>query len=236
MMSTPNMLNSFKQIIAQVGVVTIGAIGSLAVAYPVQAAKLDLGSWSSFGDVVSTSSQARLTNAVNPATGFGDDDFIGIEPINRNISGRNPLYLPTEPLEPYLTLSQGALGLDAKEGSAIQTVLNVMAGDKFSFDWNFTTFDSLNIDRAFVAINNVVNKLVDNKASTLTGSNPFSYTFTGAGSYRIAIGVVDVNDAFSSSILTVSNANIAAVPTPAILPGLIALGLGARAKRRRTSN
>jgi hypothetical protein len=232
-MLTSNQINSFKQVIAQIGMVTIG---TLVLAHPAQAAKLNLGSWSSFGDVVSTSAQAQLTNAVNPATGFGDDDFIGLDPINRNISGRNPLYLATEPLEPYLTLSQGALGLDAVEGSAIQTVLNVMAGDKFSFDWNFTTFDSLNIDRAFVAINNVVNKLVDNKATTLTGSGPFSYTFTGAGSYRIAIGLFDVKDAFSSSVLTVSNANIAAVPTPAILPGLIALGLGASAKRRRSLN
>jgi hypothetical protein len=201
-----------------------------------QAATLNLNTWSQFGDVTTTPTQATLTNAVNPNTGFGDDDFIGINPINRNISGNNPLFLATTAFEGALTLPQGALGLDAIEGSAIQTILNVMAGDKFSFNWNFQTFDRDNVDRAFVAINNVLNPRASNTAITLTGNSPFSYSFATAGSYRVAIGIVDVGDAFSSSILTVNRADLTPIPTPALLPGLIALGLRIGSKRRRAAN
>jgi hypothetical protein len=126
--------------------------------------------------------------------------------------------------------------LDAIEGSAIQTILNVMAGDKFSFNWNFQTFDTDNIDRAFIAINNVINPKASNTAITLTGNSPFSYSFATTGSYRVAIGIVDVRDAFSSSILTVNRADLTSIPTPALLPGLIALGLRIGSKRRRAAN
>jgi hypothetical protein len=200
-----------------------------------QAASLDLSTWSKFGDVRATSAQAQLTNSVNPDTGLGNDDFVGPgapTPINRNISGINPLFLATEPFEGALTLPSGALGLDAIEGSAIQTVLNVVAGDRFSFNWNFATFDSRNYDRAFIAINNVLNPKASNTAITLTGSSAFSRIFNEAGSYRVAIGLVDGTDVSESSILTVNNANLTAVPTPALLPGLMALGLRV-AKRRR---
>jgi hypothetical protein len=54
--------------------------------------------------------------------------------------------------------------------------------------------------------------------------------------YRVAIGLVDVNEVSGSSILTVNNANITAVPTPALLPGLIALGMRVRAKRRQSAH
>jgi hypothetical protein len=201
-----------------------------------QAASLDLNTWVQLGDVRTTPAQATLTNAVSPSSGLGSDDFSGLTEINRNISGRSPLFLANEPFESGLTLPAGALGLDAIEGSAIQTVLNVVAGDRFSFNWAFQTFDTGNIDRAFIAINNVINPRASNTATNLTGSSLFSRTFTEAGSYRVAIGLVDVNDAFSSSILTVNNANITAVPTPALLPGLIALGMRVRAKRRQSAD
>jgi hypothetical protein len=201
-----------------------------------QAASLDLNTWVQLGDVRTTPAQATLTNAVSPSSGLGSDDFSGLTEVPRNISGRSPLFLASEPFESGLTLPSGALGLDAIEGSAIYTVLNVLAGDRFSFNWNLATFDTGNIDRAFVAINNVLNLRASNTAANLTGSSLFSRTFTEAGSYRVAIGLVDVNDAFSSSILTVNNANITPVPTPALLPGLIALGLRVRAKRRQSAH
>jgi hypothetical protein len=230
-MSFFNARQSFKRIVTQVSVVGVVTIGAVALAHPAQSASLDLSTWGTFGDIKATATQAQLTNAVNPASGFGSDDYdAALNPINRNISGSNPVYVPPGVFEAIFVLPSGALGSNVIEGSVIQTVLDgVMAGDKLSFNWSLQTFDT---DRAFVAINNVINPIASNTATTLTGSSPFSYTFAGAGSYRVAIGVVDVGNAFSSSILTVNNANLTAVPTPALLPGLIALGLRVRAKRR----
>lgn len=218
-----NAAHSFKQIVTQMGVMGVVAIGSLALAQPAQAASLNLSTWNAFGDVLSTSAQAQITNAANIGDG-GDNDA-----INQNLSGNSALLI--DALENNLPLGLGTIDADeATEGSAIQTTLiGVMAGDKFSFNWSFKTFDTRFIDRAFVTINDTL--------FNLTGPNPlFSYTFTGAGNYRIAIGVVDVVDVTNSSILTVNNANFTAVPTPALLPGLIALGLRSGLKRRQTSN
>jgi hypothetical protein len=217
-MSLFNSINLLKQSAQQLGLVSIAAIGSLALAHPAQAASLNLATWNKLGDVQSTASQANLTNAFND----GADDA-----INRNLSGNSSLLI--DALENSLSLPSGRIGTDAYEGSAIQTTLNgVMAGDKFSFNWDFQSFDSTYIDRAFVTINNTL--------FNLTGTNPFSYTFSGAGNYRIAIGIVDVDDTIGSSILTVKNADLTAVPTPALLPGLIALGLRSGLKRRKIPN
>jgi hypothetical protein len=218
-MSTLNALSSLKQVVTQISMVGVISIGTVALAHPAQAASLNLTTWAKFGDVEAIPTQATLTNAFSN----GLDDA----PINRNRSGNDPLLI--DDLENALALPLGRLGTDAVEGSAIQTTLTgVMAGDKFGFNWNFQTFDNLFIDRAFVTINNTV--------FNLTGTNPFSFTFTGAGNYRIAIGVLDVDDLTDSSILTVNNANFTAVPTPALLPGLMAMGLRISAKRRRTPN
>jgi hypothetical protein len=234
-----NMRNSLQKALAQASMVGAVAIGGVALAHPAQAASLDLATWTRFGDAQLTTSQAIITNATSPNSPYGSDDFSGITPVNYNVSDNDPIF-PIDLFESSLTLPLGAVGLalggaDAKEGSAIQTIFNnVMAGDKFSFNWIFQTFDMGNTDRVFVAINNVLNPKANNTAINLTGNTPFSYTFTGAGTYRVAIGVVDVNDAFSSSILTVSNADMsaAAVPTPALLPGLVGLGLGVLRKRK----
>jgi hypothetical protein len=216
-MSLFNSINLLKQSAQQLSLVSIAA-GGLALAQPAQAARLNLATWNKFGDVQSTAAQANLTNAFND----GADDA-----INRNLSGNSPLSI--DPLENNLSLPLGTIGTDATEGSAIQTILTgVMAGDKFSFNWNFQPSGTPNIDRAFVTINNTL--------FNLTGTNPFSYTFTGAGNYRVAIGIVDVGDATGSSKLTVNNADLTAVPTPVLLPGLIALGLRSGIKRRRMAN
>ncbi len=227
--ATSKVRNPLQQVLTQVSTIGLVSIGTLALAHPAQAASLDLTTWGKFGDVSATSARATLTNAAIPSSVTISDDSEGGRAINRNVSGTSALFFASDSLEEALTLSEGALGLDAVEGSAIQTILNnVMAGDKFSFNWVFRTFDTDNIDRAFVTINDAV--------FNLAGTNPFSYTFTGAGNYRVAIGLVDVDDAIQSSILTVNNADFTAVPTPALLPGLIALGLRAGTKRRRAAN
>ena len=90
---------------------------------------------------------------------------------------------------------------DAYYGSAIKQILSFNAGDEFSFDWTFNTLDS---DQAFVVI--------DNTAQVLSSNTPYSYTFTTSGNYQIAMGVLDVGDSTGVSTLTLSNAQIQAVP------------------------
>jgi hypothetical protein len=86
-------------------------------------------------------------------------------------------------------------------GSAIKKTLSFNAGDQFSFNWNFSTADS---DQAFVSINNAI--------QVLSGSNPYRFTFANSGNYQVAMGVLDVTDSTGVSTLTLSNAQIQAVP------------------------
>ena len=90
---------------------------------------------------------------------------------------------------------------DAYYGSAIKQILSFNAGDKFSFDWTFNTSDS---DQAFVVI--------DNAIAVLSTGSPYSYTFANSGNYQVAMGVLDVGDSTGVSTLTLSNAQIQAVP------------------------
>jgi hypothetical protein len=195
------------------GAVSFGAINTA------QAASLNLSTWTPVGDVQLNSSQARMSNAFSD----GLDDS-----VNRNLSGANPVTV--DALESELSLPQLTLGNDALEGSGLKTVLNgVMAGDTLSFNWSFQTFDPEFIDRAFFA--------VDNTVFNLNTGNSFSYRFATPGNYRVAFGVIDVDDTTGSSILTVADANIRPIPTPVMIPGLAVVGLKVlKNKRRRTSD
>jgi hypothetical protein len=209
------MFTNFKHSVVTAGTVSLLSFGSLAVASPSYAVSLDLSTWNRIGDVTTNPSQAILNtggeNTTTAPTG----------------GGTNPLSL-----EDFLGLAPDKLindlNPDAWQGSAIKNTLAVNAGDIFSFDWNFSSSDD---DIAFVTINNNI--------TALTGSSPFSYTFATAGNYNIGIGVVDVLDAFNSSTLTVSNANLQPVPEPTtILGSLTALGFGTgmlRRSRKKTS-
>jgi hypothetical protein len=198
-------------------------LSSFAVASPSFAVGVNLGSVNRNGDVGNvTPTQATITNAF---PGGGDDGG-----TNYNVSGNQPV--SPYRLETSLGLNAGALGLDVAEGSAISFVRSFQAGDVFSFNSNFQTFDTPGFDRAFVSI---VNSTTNAVITPLTlGNSTFNYTFPTANNYTIGIGVVDGhNDATGSSRLTVSNANIAPVPEPlTILGSVTALGLGANLRRR----
>jgi hypothetical protein len=101
-------------------------------------------------------------------------------------------------LETFLGFTPNA---DTTYGSAIKQTLSFNAGDQFSFDWT-SNIDSQ--DQAFVAINNAIQVLS-------TGSS-YSYTFATAGNYQVAMGVIDLFDSTGVSTLTLSNAQIQAVP------------------------
>jgi hypothetical protein len=110
----------------------------------------------------------------------------------------------TGSLEEFLRIEPTDLNnaiADAYYGSAIKQTFSFNAGDQFSFNWSFNTSDS---DQAFVSIGNAIQVLS-------TGSS-YNYTFTTAGNYQVAMGVVDLFDSTGPSTLTLSNAQIQAVP------------------------
>ena len=104
-------------------------------------------------------------------------------------------------LESFLGFTSGSLDANTTFGSAIKQTFSFNAGDQFSFSWSFNTSDS---DQAFVSIGNAIQVLS-------TGSF-YNYTFTTAGDYQVAMGVVDLFDSTGPSTLTLSNAQIQAVP------------------------
>ena len=96
-------------------------------------------------------------------------------------------------------------------------------------NWIFDTSDE---DQAFVSIGNNI--------AVLSGSNPYSYTFPTSGSYQVAVGVLDVRDSTGVSTLTLSNAQIQAVPwetdTLPVLGSTVLFGIGVWAKRKYARN
>jgi hypothetical protein len=205
-----------KQKIQKAIVFSLFSLSSFTIASPSFAASINLSSWDRSGDVFATPGEATLTNAFSDGT---DDD------VNYNVSNNDPTEVDS--LETFLGLNLGSLGLDATEGSAIKKAFNVVAGDVFSFDYSFLTYDTFASDRAFVTISNSVIPLI--------GSSNFRYTFATSGSYNIGLGVVDVDDVSGSSILRVSRANYqsTSVPEPSLLLGFILTGgLGVMLKRK----
>jgi hypothetical protein len=196
-------------------------LGVLLATAPAQAASVDLSSWSIIGDGITSSSGATLTNQSVPGDLFSDGN------TTINVSGQSPADIFGTPnFETLLGLSQGAftnqLGLDVYEGSAIRKTLTVAAGEALSFNFSFPVKDAQDV--GFVKIGSTLVAL---------GGSPFSYTFATGGDYDIAIGVADVGDYTNSSKLAISGAAINAVPTPALLPGLIGFGVAALRKRRQ---
>jgi hypothetical protein len=148
----------------------------------------------------------------------------------------------------HLGLNVGDLDINgmAFEGSAISTTLKVVAGEKFTFKWNFLTnetaslppFSPLN-DFAFFTVNGDIFKLADvNDASNIssffnseTGDRTFSYTFTESSIYKVGIGVVDIDDFTNTSALQIREASltsvIQSVPEPsAALGSCLVIGFG----------
>ncbi|QZZ22774.1 PTPA-CTERM sorting domain-containing protein [Leptothermofonsia sichuanensis E412] len=99
-----------------------------------------------------------------------------------------------------------------------------------SFNWNYGTRDSSPFWDPFGYIVNGVFTQLTNSAGPTIQNGSVSFNVALGDSFGFRIRTVD-NLAGRASA-TISNFNVQAIPTPALLPGLIGLGLGALRKRK----
>jgi hypothetical protein len=161
------------------GLALASGLGAIAFSTPAYSINVNLGTFTSIGDV--SNGNTTINSGSTVFTGGGQDslkEFLAIDPTDFDNAIPNAYY-----------------------GSAIKKTLSFNAGDQFSFNWAFITSDS---DQAFVVI--------DNAIAVLSTGSPYSYTFANSGNYQIAMGVLDVGDSTGVSTLTLSNAQIQAVP------------------------
>lgn len=207
-------LSSLKRFTLVTGVATTMSLGGLAIAPTAEALSFGGATWTTTGNVI-----PLPPGQVNLLTGLGSTDA-----------------LSTTAYQDFLGIASSALdGIPTSfdsitRGSAIKLTVN--AGDTIRFNWSFLTEDLVEPDFAFVILPGSV-------AEGLTGSTgTFTQTFATGGLF--AIGVVDVNDVDDNdddesstlSTLTLSNGRFTPIPTPALLPGLVGLGIAAVRKRK----
>ncbi len=196
---------------------TLALLGGAGAA---SAQSADFNLWTAAGDVLGGSTSATLTTAAE-------------------LSGETPLSgssaLEFYELEPALALLGGTLPGDTFEGSGLQHSFVAEAGTLLSFSWTLSTidYDAGFADRAFVVLDgSTVLPLGTVAASPVSGS--FSHFFAEAGSYSLAIVVMDVNDYIGLSTLEVSDLAVSVVPEPGSLALMLAgvAGVGAVVRRR----
>lgn len=217
-------------------------VGAAPASATVVNGTFDAGSltgWSIGGDAAALDGTAVLT------TSYGADDDGG---VNLNQSGQAPLAAGGD-LEVFAGLVAGSLdeaAQQAYEGSALQQTFTVSAGDQLSFDWRLLSNDTAMPDLAFVAVDAQLTTLALSPQAAAggaalgyaggTGWASFTYTFVGAGSHTLVLGVADRGDYIGTSALQVDNVLLTPVPEGdgAVLAALGAglLGWQRRARRR----
>ena len=178
--------------------------------------------WTLLGDAVSAGGTLTVTTAFN-----GDSDA----PFN--LSGHGAVWIDT--LESAAGLPFHTLDMPdepAYEGSLVTQTFAVQAGDRLSFDYAFSTQETLFQDRAFLVINGSLVTLATRSGQPPGGGAQFSYTFPSSGTATLAFGVVDTGDFNGVSRLSVSNVTLAPVPEPAGWALWLAGAAGLAALRR----
>lgn len=147
------------------------------------------------------------------------DNFGG----NSQASIEAALNLPSGTLDMVMgTQTNGQIPIDATIGSVIYKQVTVQAGQMLVFDYSFGSLDYLPFnDFGFVSIEGAgVFKLnnVEGIKGPLTGTlsgvfvqslkETFSYVFTEAGTYTVALGVMNVGDTSVDSKLIVDGLNV----------------------------
>jgi len=213
-----------------------------------------LTGWQAHGDVLAVGGQVRMTNA---STEFDDDD-LGVGNEGRlNQSG-------TAAVDFFQSLSLAGIPVQnfdigglAYEGSAIRQDFTAFGGNSLTvtFDWAFSSNDTLPSDFGFLTINNTVHRVVDANtrylSSNFLGSavddddqnvrwswyqSSYTYQASGNGTVSLALGVVDIGDTQYTSQMRFDNIAVSAVPEPetyALMLGGLGL-MGVYIRRRRT--
>jgi len=223
--TTTSSLLRTKPLVAAAALGLLALIGNAAHA---QATTDSLTGWSVYGDVVTQSGAITLTTAYLD----GDSD----QPSN--LSGTSAVDIGT--LESAAGVGLYGLDLSAEktgiEGSLIGQSFAATAGQTLSFDWSFSTLDTLFQDRAFVVIDGEVITLAT-LSTPGAATQTFSHTFAQSGNTTLSFGVIDTVDVLGVSSLSVSKLQlVSAVPEPAttamMLAGLALVGVVARRRMR----
>jgi hypothetical protein len=221
---------------------TVGLVfglSTLVLASPSQAALINFSSWNLVGDVATPSlgradfSSNALQNDDSPNP---DSDFnFSTIPAVDSLTLESSLGLPSQSLDP-----DPANFIFAFEGSGLQQEYTFTEETTFSFNWTFLTNDQTrNIsgfdfdDYAFIALDDQIIPLASTNSSVSTlipsstnysreVSGNYTQTFS-PGTYRIALGVVDVGSFDSTSALQINNGQLSnqQVPEPTSWLGLL---------------
>lgn len=234
---------------------TVGLVfglGTLVLVSPSQAALINFSSWNLVGDVATPSlGRADLSsNALqNDDSPNPDSDFnFSTIPAVDSLTLESSLGLPSQSLDP-----DPVNFIFAFEGSGLQQEYTFTEETTFSFNWTFLTNDQTrNIsgfdfdDYAFIALDDQIIPLASTNSSVSTlipSSSNYSREVSGnytqnfsPGTYRIALGVVDVGSFDSTSALQINNGQLSnqQVPEPTSWLGLlVVVPLGLLSKLRR---
>lgn len=145
------------------------------------------------------------TSVPSSVTIFGGN-FFGVSPVDAN--------------------GDGVLGVTG--ATYYLTTLAGSVASYVSFNWDYGTFDDPTggYDPFGFVVNNVFTLLADIDG---TAGN---YTFLVNPGDEFGFGVLTVDNAFGAGYATISNFNVTPVPTPALLPGLIGMGVAALRKKQ----
>lgn len=197
---------------------SVGLIALLSGNAHAQATTGSLAGWGAVGDVIALNGTITLTSA----------ELDGGADQASNVSGHSAVDIAE--VETAAGVAAYALDLSEAEygyqGSLVGQSFAVLAGQTLSFDWSFSSLETLFEDRAFVVLDGQVITL-----ATMTApggaSQTFSHTFAQAGTSTLSLGVIDTVDYLGVSTLNVSKLQLVAAPIPEPSTwALLAGGLG----------
>ena len=220
-----NLMNSFN---VTTGALSLFSLATFLGANPAQAlvnGSFETGDFTNWETIGNTSIQTSSFGS-GPTKGDFQALLFNAQPTAFDLS-----------IELFLGLPFGSLdGLgngNATTGSAIKQTFTAQAGDTLTFDWNFLTDEATPTvfnDFAFVSIAGV-DTLADTSSEFVSSLTPFveetefnnfSFTFENTGTYTLGLGVTNSVDTVVNSGLLVDNVNLASVPEPASILGVLA--------------
>jgi hypothetical protein len=98
----------------------------------------------------------------------------------------------------------------------------VASDGSLSFNWGYSTTDEVSInDPAYFLLNGIPFQLSDNNSSLQSGQVSIPVRANDLFAFRVET----IDNTGGSAALVVSNFNATAIPTPALLPGMIFFGI-----------